>query len=64
MKVAIASCADVPAEFVDDLRLIDQLGARGVDAVRQPWDAADADWHSYDAVVIRSTWDYARRDER
>jgi glutathione synthase/RimK-type ligase-like ATP-grasp enzyme len=61
MKVAIATCTGVPAEFADDLRLIEQLGARGVEAERVPWDADYVAWDGYAAVVIRSTWDYARR---
>ena len=63
MSVAIASFAAMPAEFTDDQRIIDALAARGVLAQSVPWDDPDADWSAFDAVVIRSTWDYAQRRE-
>ena len=64
MRVAIASFAAVPPQFTDDLLLAEALSERGVEVKRIPWDDADAGWGAYDAVVIRSTWDYAsRRDE-
>ena len=64
MRVAIATFADVPPQFDDDLRLAEALGGLGVEVDRVPWDDAGADWAAYDAVVIRSTWDYVpRRDE-
>lgn len=64
MRIAIASVAAVPPEFSDDQRLAAALDARGIDVARIPWDDPETDWHAFDAVVIRSTWDYAqRRDE-
>ena len=64
MRVAIATFASMPPEFTDDERLADAIGALGASVARVPWDDAEADWESFDAVVIRSTWDYApRRDE-
>jgi hypothetical protein len=61
VPVAIASFSGMPPEFTDDRRIIAALAGRGVEAVAIPWDRPDADWGSFDAVVIRSTWDYARR---
>ncbi|MCW2840773.1 MAG: hypothetical protein JWR55_2256 [Aeromicrobium sp.] len=44
--------------------LVDAAGTRGVDADVVSWDDPDIDWISYDAVVVRSCWDYVpRRDE-
>ena len=64
MRVAIASFAGMPAHFSDDGRIIDALAARGTEAAAIPWDDPETDWQGFDAVVIRSTWDYAqRRDE-
>lgn len=63
MRVAIATCAELPDGFTDDERLIDALTDRGVDAAHERWDAEEIDWGAFDAVVIRSTWDYARRRE-
>ena len=53
----------MPPQFTDDLMLAEALGERGVEVERIPWDDADAGWGAYDAVVIRSTWDYASRRE-
>jgi hypothetical protein len=64
VRVAIATFASMPPEFTDDERLADAIAALGGEVARVPWDDSDADWSSFDAVVIRSTWDYAaRRDE-
>ena len=61
VRVAIASFAGMPPEFTDDRRLAAALAERGVRASIMPWDAPAVDWGAYSAVVIRSTWDYARR---
>ncbi|HEY8465981.1 MAG TPA: hypothetical protein VIL04_04185 [Solirubrobacterales bacterium] len=64
MRVAIASFRGLPEEFQDDERLAAQLRERGVEVDRIPWDDPETRWEDFDAVVIRSTWDYAaRRDE-
>nr|WP_194720330.1 hypothetical protein [Cellulosimicrobium arenosum] len=48
----------------DDAPLVQALADRGVDARAAVWDDPEIDWASFDAVVVRSTWDYAvRRDE-
>ncbi|MFJ8507889.1 RimK family alpha-L-glutamate ligase [Streptomyces avermitilis] len=41
--------------------LVEALRAAGADAASRYWDDPDADWGSYDLVVIRSTWDYSWR---
>ena len=61
MRVAIASCAVLPPQFTDDLRIAEALAERGVSATQIPWDDPDTEWSAFEAVVIRSTWDYAGR---
>lgn len=61
MRVAIASCAAVPPQFDDDAMLTRALAERGADATSVHWDDPGADWDAFDLVVIKSTWDYARR---
>jgi glutathione synthase/RimK-type ligase-like ATP-grasp enzyme len=61
MEVAIATMTGIPPEFTDDARLADAVGELGVAAELIPWDDPRTDWRRFDAVVIRSTWDYARR---
>lgn len=63
MRVAIATCAEMPVEFSDDARLGAELARGGADVVHPSWDDPEADWGAFDLVVIRSTWDYARRRE-
>ena len=49
----------------DELELaVAALRARGLDAEPAAWDDPGVDWAAYDAVLVRSTWDYAtRRDQ-
>jgi len=61
MEVAIATMTGIPPEFTDDGRLADALAELGIGAELIPWDDSRTDWRRFDAVVIRSTWDYARR---
>jgi hypothetical protein len=61
MRVVIATFSGMPPEFTDDLRLGGALRALGAQADRISWDDAHADWESFDAVVVRSTWDYSGR---
>jgi hypothetical protein len=63
MRVAIATFSAMPPEFDDDERLAAAIGALDVEVARVPWDDAGTDWHGFDAVVIRSTWDYATRHD-
>jgi hypothetical protein len=63
VNVAIATVEWLPEEFKDDELLIAALRARGAKANAVPWDDPGADWRAYDVVVIRSTWDYARRHD-
>lgn len=58
MRVALAGCSSYADP--DQSALVAALSRRGVAAEGVPWDA-DADWPSYDLVVVRSTWDYVGR---
>ncbi|VXB24104.1 conserved hypothetical protein [Aeromicrobium sp. 9AM] len=43
--------------------LLDAAGRRGIDAEITVWDDPAVDWSAYDAVVVRSCWDYFTRRE-
>lgn len=60
-RIALATCAALPALHDDDALLRDALAARGAEVDVVVWDDPSADWAVYDLVVIRSTWDYAQR---
>ncbi|MEC7946529.1 MAG: hypothetical protein VX265_03115 [Myxococcota bacterium] len=61
MRIALASCADLPDWEVDDRPLHAALRARGVALEVLPWDATGVDWGTFDAVLVRTTWDYQDR---
>ena len=52
-RIAFATCAAYP-DGIDD----DQLAAEIVGAEFRVWDDESVDWHAYDRVIVRSTWDY------
>jgi hypothetical protein len=60
VRVALAGCRVL--DDPDEPALIAALARAGVSAEGCPWDD-DADWSSYDLVVVRSTWDYVERRE-
>jgi hypothetical protein len=60
-RIAIATCSELPELAESEPMLLDALLARGVEAVPAVWDDEAIDWHAFDLVVIRCTWDYARR---
>jgi glutathione synthase/RimK-type ligase-like ATP-grasp enzyme len=57
-RVALATCAALRELSDDDRPLLAELWGLGIKAEPAVWDDASVDWKSYDAVVIRSTWDY------
>jgi hypothetical protein len=61
LKVALATCAAMPDGFAADRGLQTELEAAGARAAYVSWDDASADWSAFDAVVVRSTFDYSRR---
>ena len=64
MKIALASCRDLPGWEVDDQPLHEALKSRGVEVATPPWDDEDFAWSDQDGILIRTTWDYwNRRDE-
>ncbi len=59
--MALATCSVVPVPD-EDRPFIDRvLAERGLAAEWVVWDDPSADWSRYDAVWIRSTWDYTTR---
>ena len=63
MSIGIATCAELPDLDEDERRLLDALTALGAEAVPAVWDDPLIDWSSFDAVILRATWDYSRRIE-
>ncbi len=61
MLIALVTWRGLPELAADDRLLRDALVRRGVDVRAVVWDDPGADWRSFDAIVIRSTWDYHKR---
>jgi glutathione synthase/RimK-type ligase-like ATP-grasp enzyme len=58
VRVAVAGCSTI--DDPDQPALVEALARTGATATGLSWDA-EADWSSYDLVVVRSTWDYVER---
>lgn len=59
--IALATCSRLPRLTDDDRLLIDALARFGIDARPLVWDEGDAS--EFDAVIIRSCWDYHLRPQ-
>ena len=57
-RVALLTLDDRSAYVIDDDLAIAELRARGWQVAEVPWRRAGVQWRSFDAVVIRTTWDY------
>ena len=58
LRIAFATCTAYADLDPDDRLLLAPLAALGVTAEAAVWNDPAVDWHAYDAVVLRSTWDY------
>ena len=57
MKIALATCHDLPGWEVDDKPLHKALKALGATVHTPIWND-EVDWEQFDITVIRTTWDY------
>ena len=60
MNLALASCENLPDWEVDDRPFHRELQKRGHTHTVIPW-TAPVDWSQFDAVLIRTTWDYTQK---
>jgi glutathione synthase/RimK-type ligase-like ATP-grasp enzyme len=59
--IALATSQALPQLDADSVPLLAALERRGIDARPTVWSDEHVDWTEFDAVVIRSTWDYFDR---
>ena len=59
LNIALATCAKFPDLDEDNQLLIPALEDAGASVTPAVWTDTSVSWKSFDAVVIRSTWDYA-----
>lgn len=63
MRIGLATQRDLQAWEVDDRPFHAELAARGVDVAHPIWNDPAVDWSSFDAVLVRTTWDYTDDQE-
>jgi glutathione synthase/RimK-type ligase-like ATP-grasp enzyme len=59
--IGVATCPLAPDLDEDGPLLMDALESAGADASVVLWDDDAVDWSAFDAVLVRSTWDYPLR---
>src|SRR5450432_3022189 len=64
MHVALVTSEALPTLYEDDLLLVAALEAIGIASSPAIWSDASIDWQAFDAVVIRTPWDYFIRLEQ
>jgi len=62
-RVAFVTEQRFPALVEDDLQVVEPLRACGITIEGAVWDDPAVRWTDYDAVVMRSTWDYYLKSE-
>jgi len=60
VRLAIATCAELPDLDGEGRLLLGRLRAAGLEAEPAVWDDPAVTWDGYDRVLLRSTWDYPR----
>jgi hypothetical protein len=59
--IGLVTYAKQPVLTDDDRPLIGAFAEIGIDAEPVQWDDASVDWQAFEALVLRSTWDYHLR---
>jgi glutathione synthase/RimK-type ligase-like ATP-grasp enzyme len=57
-RLAIASSRQFPSVHTDDVHLVAVLKLLGIEPTVCVWNDPDVDWTAFDAVLIRTIWDY------
>ena len=60
-RVALVTSKQYPLLSEDDRLVVGPLAKLGVEALPAVWDDPRVEWKSFDALVIRSPWDYVGR---
>lgn len=63
MRIALATCAKSFVGKADEQALDAALHARGLTVEHPNWDDPAVDWARYDAIVLRTVWDYHDKAE-
>jgi hypothetical protein len=60
-RVAFVTYTELPHLYDDDRLAADVLRSRGVEVEAVLWDSAEARWEKFDAIILRSCWEYHLR---
>ena len=60
-RVALVTCEALTDLYEDDRLLVPALADIGIASVPAVWSDASIDWTSFDALVMRTPWDYFER---
>ena len=63
-RVALATSSKYPNLTDDDRLLLEPLAQRNIQAEPAIWNDASRNWSRFDAVIIRSCWDYHLQPEK
>ena len=63
-KIAFATYSELPNLSENDRLLIPFFEKNGFYVIPEIWDNPETNWEQYDAVLIRSTWDYYLKPEK
>jgi glutathione synthase/RimK-type ligase-like ATP-grasp enzyme len=58
MRIALASCRNIPEPDVDEPLVLAAFAKAGAEASVLAWDDPSARFADYDLVILRSTWNY------
>jgi glutathione synthase/RimK-type ligase-like ATP-grasp enzyme len=61
LNIAFVTCRKLGGLTTDDAIAADYLDRLGFSVSVIAWDAPAIEWETFDAVIVRSTWDYHRR---
>jgi glutathione synthase/RimK-type ligase-like ATP-grasp enzyme len=61
MQICFVTCSKEPALTKDDLLLSRYLLNKNINVVPSIWDDITVNWQAYDAIILRSMWDYHTR---
>lgn len=64
LSVALATSRDLASLWAGDRIFLNELRRRGIRSDPLVWDDDSVDWGAWDAIVIRSCWDYHLKVDR
>ena len=62
-RVCVASCGNLPDWEQDDAAFLDALNEE-VEVTVLPWDQPGVDFSTFEAVLLRTTWDYTQQIDK